>query len=80
MPVECLASHWHFDLVERILHYEVRIELVDLLHDRIHVAGQGIREQEELCARQCLETGQSKLVGLEVVQTSHWYAWVRIGV
>jgi hypothetical protein len=68
MPIEGLASHRHLDLIERVLHDEVRIKLVDLLHHRVHIARHGIREQEELRARQGLKTRQAKLVCLEVIQ------------
>lgn len=80
MPIECFASHRHFSLVERVLHDEVRIELIDLPHDCVHVTSQGIREQQEFRPRQGLEASQTELVRLEVVQASHWYAWVWIGV
>ena len=80
MPIKCLASHWHFNLIERILHHIVGIELIDPLNDCVHAARQRIREQQELCTRQGLETCQSKLVGLEVVQAGDWYTGVWVGV
>ena len=80
MPIEGFASHRHFNLVERILHHKVRIELIDLLHDCVHVSSQGIRKQQEFRPRQSLEAGQTELVRLEVVQTTDWHAWVWIGV
>jgi hypothetical protein len=67
MPIECLASHWHFGLIEWVLHHKVRIKFVNLLYDCVHVSGHRIREQQEFCPRQRLEARQSKLVGLEVV-------------
>lgn len=76
MPIERLASHWHLNLIKWILHHIVRIELVDLLYDCVHAASQRIREQQEFCSRQGLETGQSKLVGLEVIQAGDWYTGV----
>jgi hypothetical protein len=80
MPIECLTSHRHLNLIEWILHHEIRIELVDLLDDPVHTASQGIREQQELCPCQGLETGQSELVGLEVIQAGDWYTGVWVGV
>lgn len=80
MPIESFASHWHLNLVEGVLHHEIRVQLIDLLHDCIHVSSRGIREQQELRPCQSLETCQSKFVGLEVIQTSGWHPWVWIGV
>lgn len=80
MPIKCLASHWHFNLIEWILHHIVRIELVNFLDDRVHATSQGIREQQEFCPRQGLKTGQSKLVGLEIIQAGDWHTGVWVGV
>lgn len=80
MPIECLTSHWHLNLIEWILHHIVRIELVDFLDDCVHATSQGVCEQQEFCPRQGLETGQSELVGLEVIQAGDWYTGVWVGV
>lgn len=80
MPIECLASHRHLNLVEWILHHIVRIELVDLLYDCVHAASQGIRKQQELRPGEGLKTSHSKLVGLEIIQAGDWYTGVWVGV
>ncbi|KAJ5462180.1 hypothetical protein N7530_010385 [Penicillium desertorum] len=80
MPIECLASHRHLNLVEWILHHIVRIELVDLLYDCVHAASQGIRKQQELRPGESLKASHSKLVGLEVIQAGDWYTGVWVGV
>ena len=80
MPIKCLTPHRHLELIERILHHVVRIELIDLLHDCLHIASHRIRKQQEFRPRQSLETCQSELVGLEVIQASYWHAGIRIGV
>ena len=80
MPIKCLASYRHLNLIEWILHHIVRVELVDLLYDCVHTAGQRIRKQQELRPCEGLKTCHSKLVGLEVIQAGDWYAgvWVRV--
>lgn len=80
MPVECFTSHRHLQLVERVLHHIVRIQLVDLVHDGVHIAGHGVGEEQEFCARQCLEAGQAEPVRLEELQTCGWDARVGVGV
>lgn len=80
MPVKCFTSYRHLQLVEGVLHHVVRIQLVDLVHDCLHVAGHGIREEQELGACQCLETGQAEPVRLEVLQPCSWDARVGIAV
>lgn len=80
MPVECFTSYRHLQLVEGVLHHIIRIQLVDFVHDGIHVAGHGVREEQELCPCQCLEAGQAEFVRLEELQACGWDAWVGIAV
>jgi hypothetical protein len=56
MSIKRLTPDRHLQLIKRILHHIVRIYLVDLLHDRINIRHERIREQEELGPRQRLET------------------------
>ena len=69
MPVECFTPHRHLQLVEGILHHVVCIQLVDLVDDRVHVAGHWVCEEQELGAGQCLEARQSELLRFEIFQT-----------
>lgn len=80
MPVECLTPHRHLQLVEGVLHHVVCIQLVDLVHDGVHVAGHGVGEEQELCASQCLEAGQAEPVRLEGLQACGWDTRVGIAV
>lgn len=68
MPVKRLTPHRHLQLVERVLHHVVGVELVDLIHNRVHITGHRVREEQELSSRQGLEAGQSELFRLEMLQ------------
>lgn len=84
MPIESLTSHRHLKLIERILHNIIRIQLINLIHNRFHTPRNRIREKQELGPRQGLETSQSKLVRLELFETrdrdtGDWVAVSRCG-
>lgn len=55
MPIKGLALDRHIDLVEGVLHDVVRIQLVDLADDDIHVRLVRLGEEQELRARQSLK-------------------------
>lgn len=69
MPIKSLTPHRHLQLIKRILHHIIRIQLVDPIHDSLHITGHGIRKEQELRPRQRLETCQSEPVRLEVFQS-----------
>ena len=69
MPIERFATHRHLKLIKRILHHKVCVQLIDFVHDHLHVASHGIREQQEFGARQRLETRQPELFCFQVFQT-----------
>lgn len=80
VSVECFTAHRHLQLVERVLHHVVRIQLVNLVHDRLHIAAHGIGEEQEFSAGQCLEARQAEPVRLEELQARCWNARVGIAV
>lgn len=55
-PVELFTPYWHLYRIEGVLHYEVRIQLVDLLHHAVNVRLLGFGKEKELCACERLET------------------------
>lgn len=65
MTIERLTPHRHLQLVERVLHDVVRVQLVYLAHDDVDVGHQRVREQQELGPRHRLEAGHAELVRLE---------------
>lgn len=69
MPIKGLAPHRHLELVERVLHHVVGIQLIDLVHDRVHAAGQGVGEEQEFRPSQRLEARQAEFIRLEEFQT-----------
>lgn len=80
VSVKRLTAHRHFQLVERVLHHVVRIQLVNLVHDRLHIAAHRVGEEQELRARQRLEARQPEPVRLEELQACGWNARVGIAV
>lgn len=66
MSIKRFTSHRHFQLVERVFHHVVRIQVVNLVDDGFHIAGHGVREKQEFSAGQRLEARQSELVRLEI--------------
>lgn len=77
MSVKRITSDGHLQLVERILHDIVGIQLIDLAHHGIHVLHQRVGEEKELGPGQGLEAGQAKLVGFKHLDSSLWYSGVR---
>lgn len=68
MSVKGFTSHRHFQLVEGVFHHIVRVQLVDLVDDGFHIAGHGVRKEQEFSAGQRLKTRQSEFVRLEIFQ------------
>lgn len=80
MAVECFTSHRHLELVKRVLHHEIGVQLVDLVHDRVHATRRRIREKQEFSPRQRLEACQTEAVGLEKFQARHWDSGVGVAI
>lgn len=64
-PVKLLTPNGHLDRIKRILHDEIRIQLIYLLHHRIHIRLLGFRKQQEFDARLRLEALDAEVRGLE---------------
>ena len=60
MPIKRLAPHRHLQLIERVLHHIVRVQLINAPHDDLHVRLLRLREEQELGARHRLEAGQAE--------------------
>lgn len=80
MSVESFTSHRHLELVERVLHHVVGIQLIDLVHDDVHATRRRIREEEKFSPRQRLEARQTEAVGLKKFQARHWDTGVGIAI
>lgn len=65
LAIKRVAPHRVIDVVERVLHHVVRIQLVDLLEDRVHIRLRRLRKDQELRTGQRLEALQSEVLGLE---------------
>lgn len=68
MPIKRLAPDGHLQLVKRVLHHIIGVELVNLPHDQIHVRLMRFREEQELGAAEGLEAGESEEGRLEHFQ------------
>lgn len=79
MPIKRLTAHGHLQLVERVLHHVVSVQLVNLVHDGVHIASHWVREEQELGSRQGLEASQTELLSLEMFQARCRDAGVGIG-
>lgn len=77
MPVKCLASDGHLNLVKRVLHDIVRIELVNPAEDDIDIGLLRLRKEEELGASQGLEALHPKVFTLHNLQARGWHATSR---
>ncbi len=60
MPIPSLTPDRHLDLIERILHHIVRIQLIHLPNNHIHIRLMRFRKQEKLRAGQGLEACQAE--------------------
>lgn len=65
MPIKSLTPHRHLQLIERILHYIVRIHFINPAHYHIHIRLLRLREQQELRAGRRLEARQAEQRRLE---------------
>lgn len=68
MSIKRFALDRHINLIEGILHDIIRIELVHLADDDVHVGLVGFGEEEEFGARQGLEALQTEMVTLQGFQ------------
>ena len=80
MPIERLTSNRHLQLVKRVLHHIIRIQLVNLIHDHIDIPRERIGKQQEFRPRQRLEARKPELVRFEVLEPGRRGAWDRVGV
>lgn len=78
-PIERLASHRIINLIKRILHHIVGIQLVDLPNYGIDIRLRGLSEQQELCARERLEALQAEVFGFEDFDTGWGFGTVEEG-
>lgn len=65
LAIKHLAPNRVIDLVERVLHDIVRVQLIDLLEDRIHILLRRLREYQELGPRQRLKALQPEVLRLQ---------------
>lgn len=65
MPIKRLTPNRHIQLIKRILHNKVRIQLIHLPQHDIDIGRQRIGKQQELGPRQRLEAGEAEPVGFE---------------
>lgn len=79
MPIEGFAPHRHLELIERILHDIVGVQLVDLFHDNVDIGHERVGEEQELRPRQRLKAGEAELVGFEAFEACRGEAGVRVG-
>lgn len=80
MSIKRFTPDRHFQLIERILHDIVRIQLVDLVHDRVDIAAHRVGEEQELGPGQRLETSQSESICLKEFQSCSWNAGIGVAV
>jgi hypothetical protein len=65
LPVEHVAPDGHLELVERVLHDVVGVQLVDASDGDVDVGLRRVGEEQELGARHGVEALQPKVLGLE---------------
>ena len=65
MPVKRLTPHRHLQLIERIFHHIIRIQLIDPPHNHIHIRLLRLGEQQELRPGHRLEARQAEERRLE---------------
>lgn len=65
MSVKGFTFDRHIDLIERVLHHIIRVELVHPSNDDIDVRLMRLREEQEFGARHRLEALQSEVLALE---------------
>lgn len=80
MPIKRLTPNRHLQLIERILHHKIRIQLINLLHNHIYIHHERIRKQQELGPRLRLETREPELVRLEELQPGRGHGGDGVGV
>ena len=68
-PLELLTPYRHLQLIKRVLHHIIRIQLIHLPHNRIHIRLARFREQQKLRAREGLEAIQPEGRGFEDFDT-----------
>lgn len=68
-PVKLLASDGHLDCVKWVFGYEIGVQLVNLLHNRIDVGLTGLGEEQELCAGEGLEALKSEAGRFQNLET-----------
>lgn len=64
-PLKLLTAYRHLQLVEGILHHIIRVQLIHLSHNRVHIRLARFGEEQKLGAREGLKTVQPEGGGLE---------------
>ncbi len=65
LAIKHLTPDRVIDLVKRVLHHVVRVQLIDLLQDRIHILLRRLREYQKLGPRQRLKALQPEVLRLQ---------------
>lgn len=69
MSIKRLTLDRHIHLIEGILQHIVRVELIHLPYDDIHIRLMGFREEEELGASQRLKALKTKMLALQKLES-----------
>ena len=64
-PLKLLTPYRHLQLIKRVLHHIIRVQLIHLPHDGIHIRLARFREQQEFRACEGLKTIQPERRGFE---------------
>lgn len=77
MPIKDLGANRHFQLIKRVLHHIVRVQLVDPLDNRLHIRLRRLREEQEFHATDRLKTRQPEQARLQHLDAGELCAYRR---